>query len=120
MPKALPRMHVGEVHLYEGKSHTNQGISQRNGGVRISPRIENNAVQALTQSQMNAIDERTFSIRLEVVQSNTQPLSLKIEFRLDLHQRDGAVGLRLAQPQEVQVGSLKNKQLLRHRIPERR
>jgi hypothetical protein len=63
-------MHVGEVDLYERNGHTNQGVAQRNRGVGVAPRIEQNAVQTWFHGQVNSIDERTFPIGLEVVQRN--------------------------------------------------
>ena len=113
-------MHVGEVDLYERNGHTNQSVAQCNRGVRIATRIEQNAVQALVHCQVNSVDERTFPIGLEVAQQDAQALSLVVQTRLDLRQCGGAVCPRLPPTQEVQVGTLKNQQLFRHRIPERR
>ncbi len=63
----FPRKNVGYMQLDHRRVHRSDGIGQGQGGVRISPRVEDNTVETKT-NLVNFINQGPFVIRLEVVQ----------------------------------------------------
>ena len=64
--EGFPRMHVGQVYLYEGNSNGRKGISQRYAGMRESCWIEDNEID-IRPGAMNFFNEFGFGVALKAI-----------------------------------------------------
>ena len=64
LAKRLAGMHIGEVNLNDGKIHSGQSIPNCNTRMRISRRIDDNAIRPVDVVP-NKRDDCTFGIRPE-------------------------------------------------------
>jgi hypothetical protein len=58
-------MHIGEMHLDERNRHRRQRIAQRNAGMCVGRRIDDDGAHTLFACRMNALDQRPFMVALE-------------------------------------------------------
>ena len=69
LTKSLAGMHVGEVDLNDGKIHSGQGIPNCDTRVRISRRIDDNAIRPVNVVP-DKRDDCTFGIILKDLEIN--------------------------------------------------
>src|ERR1700722_15000522 len=103
MSKNLACEHVAEVHLDERHVDGQKGVAQGDAGMRISRRIHDDEGDALVFRSVNLRDQFVLRIALEDGQGMTAGAGEFPELGLDALQAGGAVNLRLAEPEKIQV-----------------
>ncbi|MNR52760.1 hypothetical protein D3C85_1726620 [compost metagenome] len=71
-----------------------QRIANRDAGVRISRRVDDDEVRAVLPRRLNAVDQRTFVIALPSCQLGAQFPCKQLQALIDLGQRQTAVDMR--------------------------
>lgn len=65
MAELLARSHLTEMHLYHGRAKRTYTVEQRNAGVRVGARIEDDAIVAEAHL-LHLVDEQSFHVALEI------------------------------------------------------
>lgn len=108
MPPRLPGEQVGQVNLHERHPHREQGIPYRKTGVGVGPPVEDQAVRAPRQL-LNRVYQGTFVIALGKGEGAAQRLGFVADHPLDIGERMGSVQRRFALAEEVQIGTIENR-----------
>src|SRR5690625_51657 len=93
-------VHIGEVHFNEGEVGCQQGIPERDAGVRIGSRVEQDQVHPVIGSGVNALDELGLAIGLKGFQPMSGGHRALVELAIDVCQAESTVdfGLPTAEP----------------------
>ena len=67
MPEGFPRVHVAQVHLDERNLDREQGVAQRDAGVREAGRVEDDERDVAGRRLVDALDQLGFGVALEAV-----------------------------------------------------
>jgi len=113
MPELFPRMYVADVHLKERDSDTAQGISKCYAGVCEASRIDDD-VLADAACFVDAVDDGSFVVRLEVLYLDAELAALGLRAFDDVRECCAAVDVWLACSQEVQVRTIDEEDCFRH------
>jgi len=108
-PRRFPREKVAEVHLDEGHLHREQGVAKAEARVGQGTGVDDDAVHPARQA-LDRIDQFAFVIGLQPLELDTQNLGVGPQHRLDLGECRAAVDLRLALSQEIEVGTIENRE----------
>src|SRR5208282_5604578 len=105
MPERFAPIHVRQMHLDHWNTHGLDGVANRNAGVRVCARIDQEYV-ALAARLLNSIDDPAFAVRLKRLNPHFKLASQVLEFLVDIGQAGSAVDFRFAFAEEIQVGSM--------------
>src|SRR5208282_5280979 len=86
-------------------THGLDGVANRNAGVRVCARIDQEYV-ALAARLLNSIDDPAFAVRLKRLNLHLKFASQLLEFLVDISQAGAAVNLWLAFAEQIQVWSM--------------
>ncbi len=100
------RMHIRQVDLDERYLRREEGIANRDAGVGIGRRIDDDEVDLVGSGLLDAIDDGAFTVRLEGLQSDAFLLCQTSQISVDLGERIGAIDFRLARAEQVQIGAM--------------
>src|SRR5829696_977002 len=103
--EGLPSPRVGQVDLPERQGDAGQRVAQRDGGVGQTGGVHDHGVEV---PPVKAIDQGTLMIRLEEIDLDAELRGAGGDAGMDLVQRLGAVDVRLARPEQVEVGTLED------------
>ena len=92
-----------------GHLHGEQRVAQAEARVGQRAGIDDRALHPAGQ-RLDGIDQLAFVIGLQPLELDAQHLGVGPQHRLDLGQRRTAVDLRLALSQEVEVGTIENRE----------
>ena len=108
MTEALAGMDVADMDLDRRDFHRDQGIVQRDRGVRVAAGVDDNAGRLLRMGLVDEIDQFALVVGLAAI-----GLQAELRRRLraqpfDIGERRVAVRLRLPRPQHVEVRSVEH------------
>jgi len=101
VPERLARVDVRQVHFDERDSRGQQGVTQRDAGVREGRRVEEDEADAVRRGAVDPRDQFVLGVALGEVEAVTFA-----ESGLDGGKRVGAVDPRLAGAEQVQVRAI--------------
>src|SRR5699024_9390627 len=97
---------VGQVNVDKRQSRAQQGIAQRDAGVGVGSRVEQDAVRVFVTCGVNTVDQCTFTVALKAGQLVATRLRLLTQCLFDVRQRLRAIQTRLACSEQVQIGTI--------------
>jgi len=106
MPKILSGKSVAQMHFDERDLNCQQGVAQRDTRVRESTWVQNDKFDVVGGGSLDAVDQLVLGIAL--IASEFVP-QLRSEFSavlLNVGECSGAVNLRFAGPQKVQIRTI--------------
>lgn len=108
-------MHIRQVDFDECYPRREEGIANRDAGVCIGRRVDDDEVDLVGPGLLDAIDDVALAVRLEGLQRDTFLLCQASQIPVDLGERIGAIDFRLARAEQVQIGTVYD-QNLSHQI----
>ena len=72
MPKALAGVDIADMHFNSGNLYPDQRVVQRDRGVGIAARIDDDAGRLLRIGLMNEVDQFAFTVRLPAVRGKAE------------------------------------------------
>ena len=105
MPETLARMDVGKVDLDGRHASGRNGISQGDAGMSVGGGVEDQGVE-LVLGLLNPADQLPFIISLSEIDRYSSRLSSLPHASFNLLQAIGAVDVRFALTEEIEVGSI--------------
>ena len=108
VPEGFTAVHVGQVHLDERNPHRQQSVAQCHAGVGERGRVEQNEIDAFRGGAVDAFDQFVLGVALQMLQVVSGLGGLVHQCLIDLRQGGGAVLVRLAAAQQVQVGPVQD------------
>ena len=109
--EGLAPVDVGQVHFDEGQGNARKGIAQGHAGVREGARADDDELGAVGARGLHAVDQHAFVVALEGAQRGAAAGGVGDQIGVDLLQGGGAIDLRFADAQQVEVGAMEGKQL---------
>jgi hypothetical protein len=106
LAKGLARMRVGEVYFHERQAYSEQGVPQRDAGVRERAWIEYQEADAGGGCPVDPADQLGFRIALERYQLVAGFAGQLPGALFDRLERVRSVNLRLTAAEQVQIGSV--------------
>src|SRR5688572_20405989 len=100
MAELLPRERVREMQLDEGQFHAQQGVAQRDAGVRESAGIDDGERNAVRLRGLHAVDELVLRVALEGHELVAELRGRVFRAFFDRGEGVRAVNVRLSLPQE--------------------
>src|SRR5438034_9343694 len=101
--KRLAGVRVGEVHFDERHTGAEDGVAQRDAGVRERARIDDHECHGLGAGPMDAIDQLVFGVTLERDQLVPELAGHRRRALLDRLERIGAVYGRFPRAEQIEV-----------------
>src|SRR5882762_4494904 len=101
--KRLAGVRVGQVHFDEGHTGAEDGVAQRDAGVRERARIDDHERHALGAGPMDALDQLVFGVTLERDQLVPELAGNRRRALLDRLERVGAVQGRFPRAEQIEV-----------------
>jgi hypothetical protein len=101
---------VAHVHFQHREGHGLDGVVQRHAVLRQARRVDERALHAV-DVRVQLVDQRAFVVGLEGLDLHAQFAGQCHQLLVDLGQRGGAIDVRLAAAEQVEVGSVQNQQL---------
>ena len=105
------RMHIRQVNLDECYLRREEGIANRDAGVGIGRRVDDDEVDLVGPGLLDAIDDVALAVRLEGLQLYMLLLCKADQIPIDLGERIGAIDFRLACAEQVQIGAMYDQNL---------
>lgn len=102
MAPRLPGMHIAHMQLDKRDTNTEEGIADSNGGMRVSTRVDDDAVDVAAGS-LDAVDDCAFVVGLEGVEGATVLGGDGAAVVFDVGEGGVAVDVWLAGAEEVEV-----------------
>ena len=93
-----------------------QRIADRNAGMRIGRRIDDDEVSAVLPGRLDTVDQRAFVVALPRCQRGAQFACQQFQSLIDLGQREAAVDMRFPGAEQVQVRAMQYQYVLRHAL----
>src|SRR3990167_6787985 len=111
VPEGLAPVNVRQVHFNEGQGDAREGIAQGHAGVRESPGIDDDEGGAVGAGRVHAVNQRTFMVALKRGERGAAPGGMLGQAAVNLRQGGGPVNLMFAGAQQVEVGTVEDKNL---------
>ena len=96
-------VHVGDMYFHHGGRNCFYGITNRHGGMCISPRVQDYSIRSETRL-LYLVDDLPFDVRLKIVDFN--PLVILLQPVQVLIERGVSVYAGLSRAQQVEFGPL--------------
>ena len=106
MTEGLPRMNIRKMYFDERDSHRRQRIAERDAGVCVSGRIDDDGAYSLLARSVNALDQRSFMVALEALEIDVGPFGQARKRQIYVRQRHMTVVFGLTGTQQVQIGAM--------------
>jgi hypothetical protein len=90
----------------KGNSGRQEGIANRDAGMGVSRRVDNDKVDLVVRRLLDAAYDFAFVIRLKCLQADAVLLGHLVQVLVDGGQRVGTVHFGLARAQQVQIGAM--------------
>ena len=116
MAEGFPPVDIGQVNLDEWDSDPSQGISQRNAGMRVASRIDDDVAKLLLFSGMYPLNQGAFMIALEGFNNCAVTFAQPDQALVDFIQRFRAINMGFAGSEQVQIGPMQNKYRMAFRL----
>jgi len=100
---------VGQMDLNNRNGNRFDRIVQRDGGMRVRTRVEQNRLRTHRMRLVQPIDQMAFMVGLAEINVEPQGLRLIVQPPSNIVERIGAINLRLARAEQVEVRSVKDK-----------
>ena len=108
MAKGFAGVDIADMYFHHGqRSNSLDGIVEGDGGVGVSPRVQNHTLYSLLLRLMERIDECALVIRLEGDDMCAIGKALAQAFE-KVVERGGTINRRLATAQEVEVRAVED------------
>src|SRR5574340_360782 len=104
----LARVDVGKVNFDERNGSGSQGIAQGDAGVGVTRRVDDDEVDMVARSLVDAVDQGAFVVVLEGFDLGASRFAAAGQRAVDVVERGKAVMLGLAATQQIQVGAVQN------------
>ena len=117
MTEALARIDVRHVDFNGRNFYADQRVMQRDRGVRISARIDDDASGFLGAGLVNEVDQFAFAIGLPAIGRQAEMRGGGVTELLDIGQCVMAVGLRLTRAEQIKVRPVEHIDRLCHPKP---
>jgi hypothetical protein len=105
------RMHIRQVDLDECYLRREECVANRDAGVGIGRRVDDDEVDLIDPGLLDAIDDVALAVRLEGLQRDTFLLSKVDQIPVDLGECVGTIDYRLARAEQVQIGAMDDQNL---------
>ena len=106
LTEILAFLHIGDMHLCRRNLHRLDRIEDRNAGVRISARIDDDSIHPLKISLLYAVDQRALMIGLITGDLDLLLLAVRMNLFDKLRVIFRPVMRRLPQSQKIQIRSV--------------
>jgi hypothetical protein len=106
LPKAFTRVNIRDVHFDHRNLQHQQRVEDGDRGRGVAGRIDGKPGRFTCQRFLNPVDQFAFDIGLAEHHVDSEALGGLVAKLLDVGQRRGAVFLRLARSEQVQIGSV--------------
>ena len=103
-------MHVAEVQLHVRDRHPQQGITDGDGRVGVSPGVDQDSAHRAA-GLMDPVHQGTFVVALKAIDRGPQGAGLLPQRRIDLLEAATAVDPGLPGAEQVEVGAMEAEQL---------
>ena len=113
MSPSLPRMHIRDVQLDERNVDAQERIPNRHAGVGVTTGVDDDNVN-VPASGLDPVDDAALVVGLEVLKVNGELLGLLLGAAQDIVECGRSICFGLSRAQEVQVGSVDQKDAARH------
>ena len=94
MPEGLSLIQIGQMYFNKRDRDPSQRIADRDAGVRICRRVDDDEIGAVLPGRLDAVNQRTFVIALPRRQLGAQLARQQLKPLVDLGQRQAAVDVR--------------------------
>jgi hypothetical protein len=115
MPEGLAGVYVGQMNFDERDGHTGQRIADRDTGVCVGRRIDEDEIDPFAPGLLDTVDQSALMIALEAVDPHPGRRASFRQAAIDGVQRLLAVYGRLAAAQQVKIRSVQH-EYRSHRI----
>ena len=112
-PEWFPGVDVRQMHLDIRNAHCGKRVTQRHTRMGQPRGVDDDPGHMLPLGLMYALDQGPFMVALENLQNRSPPPSRAAQPLVDACDAFGPIDLRLAAPQQVQIGAVKQKNALR-------
>src|SRR6056297_219009 len=109
VPKALPRMNIGQMYFNKGDGGGRQGVAQCHAGVCEGRGIDDNEVDTLATGIVHALYQFRFGIALQAEDVMPCFSGLFVQPGINVGEGCSAIYVWLPISQEIQVGSVNDK-----------
>ena len=89
--------------FYHRDTTADNGVAQGHRGMGVATSVQDDRRGPVTHRPMQSIDQDPLAVGLKGPEFNSPPLGPVLQGFIDLGKRNGAIDLRLAATQEVQV-----------------
>ncbi|ENN85991.1 hypothetical protein RHSP_16040 [Rhizobium freirei PRF 81] len=113
VPEFFACVDVGDMHLHDGNGNGADCVMQRDRRVPIGTGVDGDA-GGLVACLVHPVDQHAFVIALAEIDDKAQALAHGLAICLDILERLAAIDARLALAESVQIGSVEDKNSLRH------
>lgn len=107
----LARMHIAQMQLDERDRHGRERIAQRDAGMAVAARVDQDERGAVLRRRLHAVDQRVLGIGLQCRQFMAGRGRRTGQVGVDFGQGRTPVNLRLARAEQVQIGAVQNQDL---------
>jgi len=111
MSKRFALINIRDMNFHERDGDPGQRIAQGNAGMGQAARIDDDGIDPFRSRGMDAVDQCAFMVALKADQVGTGRHGLRHCCLLDIGQGAGAVDLWLARSQQIQVGTVEQKEV---------
>jgi hypothetical protein len=105
------RTHIRQMDFNECYLRREECIANRDAGVGIGRRVDDDEVDLVGPGLLDAIDDVALAVRLEGLQRDTLLLCKSNQIQVDLGERIGTIDFRLARAEQVQIGAMYDQNL---------
>lgn len=111
VPKYFALMDIGQMNFDEGEGHSRQRISHRHTGVGVGGGVDDDEAAVGARRCLNSINQGPFVVALETFERVPCIGRYCHKISVDLRQSLRTINCGLTATQQVEVGSVKNKNL---------
>ena len=111
MAEGFARVNVGKVDFDERDGGGGQCVAQRDAGMGVTRRIDENEVNLIARGLVHAINQGAFMIVLKGFDQRPGSAPAVDQSAVDVGERDEAIVRGLTTTQQIQVGSVQNQNM---------
>ncbi len=109
MAERLARVDVREMHFDKRDGHRAECVAQGDAGVGVTRRIDDDEFDTFRSCVLHPVDQFSFVVALKTFQLNAGNPGARFHNAMDVCQSNPTVNFRFAVAEQVEVGSMEDK-----------